>query len=82
MTPIKTRATTNMLSAPLDWDSSRNGACSTLPVAYSEGVWYSYWRLSWKERLLSLIGRPVKLAVWQQPGMPPVAVEISPKEEV
>ncbi len=82
MTPIKTSATTNMLSAPLDWDSRRNGACSTLPVAYSDGVWYSYWRISWKERFLVLIGRPVRLAVLQYPGMPPVALEMSPKEEV
>ena len=82
MTPIKTKAATSVLTSPNNWDTVEYGACDTLPVAYSNGVWYSYWRLSWKERFLVLIGRPVRLAVLQYPGMPPVALEMSPKEEV
>ena len=82
MTPVKTKVTTTPFGAPLDWDTVKRGECEQLPVAYSNGVWYSYWRLSWKERFLVLIGRPVRLAVLQYPGMPPVALEMSPKEEV
>jgi hypothetical protein len=60
--PISSPHTTRILGAPSNWDESK-GECQSLPISDSKGVMYSYWRLSFKERVLILFGRPIRLAV-------------------
>jgi hypothetical protein len=74
MKPIRTDATTALLGAPRGWDEPRHGECQVLPVVEADGVFYSYWRPTWRERLRVLFGRPVRLCVVAN-GMPPVAVD-------
>lgn len=74
MTPIHTPATTNILGAPQGWDAEKNGPCAGLPIVRSDGVSYSYWSLSWRERLTVLCGKPVRLAVASS-AHPPVNLD-------
>lgn len=77
MEPIRTETTTRVLGQPADWDEARFGPCSGLPVTDSDGLIYSYWRPTWRERLAVLRGRPVRLCV---AGLahPAVAVDTGP----
>lgn len=73
MNPIRTATTTNVLGAPQGWDAEAHGPCIGLPITASEGVLYSYWATTWRERWAILCGRPVRLAVASS-SHPPVAI--------
>lgn len=75
MKPIRTRATTRTLGAPSGWDKDRLGPCQGLPVAQGDGFLCSYWRPSWRERLLILLGRPIRLSVAGESTQPPVMLD-------
>lgn len=77
MNPLNTAHTTRVLGAPKDWDERKNGSCIGLPITDADGVMYSYWNPSWSERLLILVGRPVRLAVVGYTH-PPVSVDAQP----
>jgi hypothetical protein len=63
MKPCHKPHTTRVLMAPSAWDGDRHGTCVGLPVSDSEGVMYSYWQPTWRQRLQILVGRPVRLCV-------------------
>ena len=63
MKPLHTPHTTRVLNAPRKWDEQRDGECDGLPVVDGDGFLCSYWQPSWKERLLILCGRNVRLTV-------------------
>lgn len=65
-------ATVN-LSAPPGWD--REEPCTGLWVNRTDGIFYSWWRPSWRERLRLLFGGDVRLAIVAS-GHPPVALEV------
>lgn len=60
------------------------GALPVVEVAF-EGFgngWVSCWRLSWRERLAALLGRPVYLAVLGFGGHPPVLLTVERQEVI
>lgn len=63
MTPAANELTHITLRAPENWDNDMNGPCVGLPVHYSDGVFYSYWKTTWRERLAVLFGRPIRLSL-------------------
>lgn len=73
MNPIS-KNPTRVLGAPANWDPS-DGECIGLPVVDAHGHMYSYWKMEWRERLLTMIGRPVRLVV-HGTSHPPVALEV------
>lgn len=51
---------------------SGEGDIMDLPACRDDGVTYTYWRPTWKDRLLILFGRDIRLAVagsWHPPVM-------------
>jgi hypothetical protein len=59
---------------PENWDEKTHGPCQALPVLIEDGVYYSYWGFSWRQRLEILFGRPLRLAIL---GMqPPVSLVV------
>lgn len=78
MMPIKPAHANLVLGAPKDWDESKNGTCMDLHLYRDEdkGVMFSYWRLTWKERLGILLGKPVRLAIFSN-GHPAVALDVA-----
>lgn len=77
MRPIKTKATTRVLGAPVGWNEELHGPCEGLPVAYGDGFIASYWTPSWRERLAILMGRPIRLSV-AGVTQPPVMLDTEP----
>lgn len=75
MLPQFTERTTRMLNAPTDWNREKHGPCVGLPVTDSEGVMYSYWHVSLRERWLILFGRKIRLCVLGS-AHPPVAMDM------
>lgn len=63
MIPTVNELTHITLRAPENWDDETRGPCAGLPVHYSDGVFYSYWKVTWRERLAVLFGRPVRLSL-------------------
>lgn len=63
MKPTKFEGQTGVLGSPPDWDENRFGPCKGLPVGLYNGVLYYQWSLSWRERLLLILGKPVWLSV-------------------
>lgn len=74
MKPIQRPHTTRTLVAPGEWDAGTHGPCVGLPVSDREGVMYSYWRPSWRQRISILLGRPVRLCIVGS-RHPPVAID-------
>ena len=72
MKPIGTELTNTNYTKPDGWDDSR-GTCVTLPVYYDKGLCYSWWKVSWKERLRILLGYPVQLC-FVSDTVPPVSL--------
>jgi hypothetical protein len=78
MTPLKMPHTTRTLGRPVGWNDAREGAtCVALPVTDVDGALLSYWRVSWRERIQVLLGRPVRLTVLSRLH-PPVMVDTEP----
>lgn len=65
---------TRILHAPKDWDSNLYGTCKTLPIIDHEGIMYSYWKVTWKERIAILLGKRIRLCVVGTTH-PPVALD-------
>ena len=63
MKPISLPHTTRVLGAPPFWDEETDGPIVGLPISDGDGFIASYWRLTWKERLRVLFGRPVRVCV-------------------
>jgi hypothetical protein len=74
MSPVQKANTTRVLGAPIGWDEQRHGKCEGLPIVDSDGVMYSYWRLSWMDRFRIMFGRNIRLAVVGS-SHPPVAID-------
>jgi hypothetical protein len=74
MRPIQKPHFTRVLMPPSGWNAEKCGGCSALPITDSEGVMYSYWRPSWRERLSVLIGKHVRVCVLGTVH-PPVALD-------
>ncbi len=77
MKPVPTSNTTTVLGAPRDWDASRYGPCEGLPVTKSDGVFYSWWKPSLRERLALLFGCNVRLCLTGV-SHPPVILDTQP----
>lgn len=75
MKPYKHAMTTHTLGAPVGWDEQKYGPCAGLPVLHHEGVIYSFWRPSIRERIALLFGRSVQLGVVSN-AQPPVSIEV------
>ena len=68
--------TNRVLGAPPGWNEGLHGPCEGLPVVVTDDPYiYSYWRLSWNERLCILIGHPVRLCIVGT-SMPPVSLAV------
>jgi hypothetical protein len=77
MKPINTNATTDVLSEPAEWNTTKDGKCIGLPVHVSSDPYvYSWWRLTLKERLLLLLGRPIQLCIVGRTHAP-VALQVA-----
>lgn len=76
MKPVNTQYTTTILNAPDGWDTNRHGTCIGLPVLETEDPYlYSWWELSFKERIKILFGWRVRLCVVGRTH-PPVALHV------
>lgn len=73
MTPLKLKHTDKVLGVPDNWDA-RYGTCRGLPVMHEPPNYYSYWYVTWKERLAILFGRPVRLNMMAS-AHPPVHLD-------
>jgi len=78
MNPISISNPTRTLNKPTHWDEAKHGPCIGLPIIDSEGVMYSYWSVTWRERLHILLGKPLRLAVVGT-SHPPVGIETKEK---
>ncbi len=76
MMPIHFDGAETLLNPPKGWDAAANGPCVVLPIRRADGACESRWRLSWRERLRVLLGRPVVLSVASGATQPPVALEV------
>lgn len=74
MTPFKHPFTDTVLTAPQGWDEQADGTCMDLHVAAADGVMFSYWRPSWRERLSLIFGGHIRLGVFAS-GHPPVSLD-------
>jgi hypothetical protein len=73
---IDTQLTNLVLGQPPDWNVEKYGKCVGLPVCDSDGMLFSWWRTTWKERLLILLGRPVRLCLVSRKH-PPVSLDVT-----
>jgi hypothetical protein len=74
MEAISASNTSLLMGAPEGWDSEKYGACNPLPVVKDGSIHYSFWKPSWRDRFLILVGKPIQLAVMG--SQPPVALEV------
>lgn len=74
MKPINRKAD-RILGAPEGWDEKTQGPCDGLPIRIVDGHGLiSYWKASWKERILILFGRPVRFTLYGY-SHPPIALD-------
>ena len=77
MEAISTKHTNRVLGAPQGWNASAFGECKGLPVHMTDDPYiYSWWRLTWRERLAVLFGKPVRLCIVST-AQPPVSIEVT-----
>lgn len=74
MQPISMPHNNCVFHPPSNWNSDEYGVCTSLHVSNYDGVLYSYFKPSWKEKLLILFGKPVRLCV-SGSIQPPVALD-------
>jgi hypothetical protein len=74
MTPIAIENATHVLGKPQSWDEEIMGKCEGLSVVKADGVLYSYWRASWRERIRVLFTGKVRLCV-ASASHPPVMLD-------
>jgi len=70
MTPIAVENATHVLGKPQGWDEDAMGKCSGLSVIQSDGVFYSYWQASWRERMRVFFTGKVRLCVASAAHLP------------
>ena len=79
MQPMDTAYTTRVFAPPANWDESKHGKCVPLAVidTQQDGLPTigSCWRLSWRERLLVLMGHPVYLGM-HTTALPPLTLTV------
>ena len=63
MKPVKMSHTTRILGAPPFWEEATDGKCEGLPISDGDGFIAAYWQTSWRERLLILLGCPVRVSI-------------------
>ncbi len=63
MTPIKMPHNNRKFISPNNWDEGKYGSCSELWVTESEGILYSYWKPNFKQRIMILFGKPIRLCI-------------------
>lgn len=82
MPPLKTRQTTAVLGAPVDWDPAKQGECIGLPVHRDDlnGRWLSWYQPTEQDIANILAGVPIRLSVYG-PGHPPVAIAVTAATE-
>jgi hypothetical protein len=78
MKPVVMPHSNRIFKAPVTWDKEKHGECLDLPVSDYGGVLYSYHKPSWKERLLILFGRPIRLCIASS-IQPPIALDCENK---
>lgn len=64
MIPIKNELTDLVLNAPAHLPDDVK--CTGLPIAYADNQCYSYWQLTFKEKLKVLFGKPIRLVIYCQ----------------
>lgn len=77
MTPINKLEGMIVLSSPHNWNAEKFGECAGLPVVYGDGFIASYWKPSFKERIMILFGRPIRLCIAGK-TQPPVMLDTCP----
>lgn len=80
MKPIHTNATNKILNAPDNWEDAHDAECVGLPVYVNSIYIYSWWKLTCKERLLLLLGRPIQLCIVGRTHAP-VALQVAAIEQ-
>ncbi len=74
MKPIVRPHTTRSLISPAGWDINRYGLCVELPISDQDGIMYSYWQPTFRQKLLILFGQCIRLSVIGTTH-PPVAID-------
>lgn len=79
MQPVSNAFTTITLGAPVNWNEPEHGKCHGLPVHIPDDRLhvYSYWALTWRERLAVLFGKTIRLAIFGD-RQPPCHLEVDP----
>lgn len=75
MIPISTDSTNLNLSKPSDWEEEKHGECIALPVSHYDGVYYSYWRPTFIERIKILFGNNIRVRICSE-FHPPIALDV------
>jgi hypothetical protein len=75
MKPFKHPWTNLELGKPRDWDEKRFGPCESLPVVKGDGIFFSYWKPTWRERVRLAFGANVRLCI-SGSSHPPVMLDI------
>ncbi len=75
MKPITRSHTNKIFNKPVNWNSKNYGICDSLPVSDYQGVLYSYWKPSWKEKFKILFGYPIRLSIASS-IQPPVFLDV------
>lgn len=79
MLPIENKFTNANYVAPRGWNEAIHGPCYNLPVHHdNDGHMYTWWKPSWKEWVLLLIGVPVRLCIKTQ-VVHPMSLEVTDK---
>jgi hypothetical protein len=73
MKPINIPGAT-ILGAPPGWDADKHGPCAGLPVVILDGVFYSFWKPTWRDLWALARGAVIQLAVVG--GQPPVDLSV------
>ena len=63
MKPVKKPHSNIVLKAPQNWDAAEHGECLDLHATRHEGMFFTYWKAGFKERLKILFGGSVRLCV-------------------
>jgi len=77
--PVKFKGYAAILGAPLGWDEAQHGKCQGLPIGREDGRYFSFWRMTLRQRLFVLFGHGIWLWV-HSAAHPPVMLTVGPGE--
>ncbi|RTL04968.1 hypothetical protein EKK58_09175 [Candidatus Dependentiae bacterium] len=78
MKAVMTPHTNAVYGKPKGWDDSKGMKCTELPVCVAQGIIFSWWKPTFKERIKLAFGVKIRLAIVG--GVhPPVAVDATNK---